>query len=117
MVRATLRVIAGLFLGAMLGWLSNDIHKNDRHVYTNISINGNFTPEEREHLRHEADRQAMKEYEKNRNPKQELILSVMSLIFMAMIFGLFTAYSLLFDLEALGLQRHRVDEVEQPSTM
>lgn len=43
--------------------------------------------------------------------RQEFTMSVMNLIFMSAIFGMLAAYSLLFDLKALGLQRNQVDEM------
>ncbi len=116
MVRAALRVIAGLFLGAMLGWLLNDFPQNDKPTFTSMDVVGPFSPEQMEQFRQEANKRATKKAEEIRKSKQDFTISVMGLIFMAMIFGMLAAYSLLFDLKALGLQRHRVDQFEQPST-
>jgi len=111
MVRAALRVIAGLFLGAMLGLLLNDFSQDDRHTFISVDVDGPFSPEQMEQFRQEAKKLAMKEVERVMKVKQEFTMSVMNLIFMAMIFGMFAAFSLLFDLRALGLQRIQVNKL------
>ncbi len=111
MYRATLRVIAGLFVGALLGWLLNDFSQDDRRRFISVDVDGPFSSEQMEQFRQEAKRRAMKEDERVIKAKQEFTMSVMSLVFIAMIFGMLAAFSLLFDLKAPGLQRNQVDEL------
>jgi hypothetical protein len=117
MVRAVLRVIAGLCLGAMLGWLLNDFPQIDEPAFFVVNVDGPFSHEQMEQFQQEGNKLAMKKAEEIRKSKQDFNISVMNLIFIATIFGMLAGLSLLLDLKALGLQMHRVNEVGYPSTM
>lgn len=51
MYRAVVRIIAGLLLGALLGWLLNDFSQNTRCTFTSVDVVGPFSAEQMEQFR------------------------------------------------------------------
>lgn len=111
MIRAFLRVIAGMVLGAMVGWLLNDFPQINHRSFTSVDFIGSFSAEQMEEFRQEAKRRVMKEEKEIRKSKQEFNNSVMNMIYLAMIFGGLAACRILFDLKALVLQRNQTGEL------
>lgn len=112
MFRATLRILAGMLLGVLIAWLVHGLRtpEDPREMakrYMTLTVNGNFSPEEIRQLRQKAEDDAVRAYLKNKHPHQDRVYFVLSAIFFASIFGMLTAYSLLFDFKTLGLMKRQ----------